>query len=313
MAVNPAGDHLYFSLPSVVPPIGNSVLPFDVATGSFESPVWVGSEPDLAAVSADGQHLHVALDGGKSIVRLSLPGLKPEEQFQIASADGKLMDACFLLSLPASPASVIADPCFGSDLDQSFGVAMYDDGVPRPQRTTSYVGRTGSPTQGPLVDEAQLSDDGTVLYGEQGEFDGSQLSRWLITPQSLQFDSAGTSFGYQLYLDLACQHSLCLTGSGYIADTNTLQFVRQQLGDFANDGLALMDLDNNRMFLLVYYGADAHIQCYDATTYKLSGEYVIPQWEFANSFKKIIGDRLAIANGEGLILLPISLLQPPPG
>jgi len=308
MAVNSAGDHLYLSVPSIAPPIGNSILPFDVRAGQFGTPVWVGSEPDVAAVSTDGQHLHVMLDGSRNIVRLSLPALAVEKQFHVTEGNGTFLDANVILSVPSSATSVIVGRTeFASTLFHTYGMAIYDDGIPRPDTTTTYNARTGA--AGPLVNEAQLSADGSALYGEQGEFEGAQLSRWTITPNGFQFDAAGTLFGEQLYLDLNCQRTLCLTGSGYLADTNTLQLVTQ-LAQYADDGLALMDLDNNRMFLLSYSGADTRIESYDATTYKLTGRYVISLSGSAHSFKKLAGDQLAIATGGELILLPISVLQP---
>lgn len=306
IAVNPQGDYLYLSVPSVAPPIGNSILPFDVITGAFGSPVWVGSEPQLAAVSSDGQHLHAMLAGSRTMLRLRLPDLTVERAFHVTGDDGTLADANAVLSLPSNPTSVVVGR-YMSLVGHTLGVAIYDDGVQRPKSTTNYFARTNAP--GPMVDEAQISADGTTLYGEQGEVVGAVLSRWLITPEGFQFDSAGSGFGSQTYLDLSCQGTLCLTGSGYVASTSTLQFVTR-LGDYPNHGLALMDLDNNRMFLLTYSGADTYIQSFDATSYKPTGQYVIPNWGSAHTFKKIFGGQLAIANSYELILLPISMLQP---
>jgi uncharacterized protein (TIGR03437 family) len=305
MAVDSTGEHLYLSIPSGAPPIGNSILPFDVQAGTFGTPVWVGSEPDASAVSTDGQHLHVMLDGARAIVRLSLPALNVEREFHVVREDGTLVDADVVLSLPSDPTSVVV----GRDmwfLSHSFGVAIYDDGVQRPDTTPSYLSLI---RQTPLVNEAQISADGSTLYGEYGEAEGATLSRWIVTPEGFQFDASGTGFGGQTYLDLNCEGPLCLTGSGYVASTSTLQLVTQ-LGNYANDGLALLDLDNNRMFLLTYSGADTDIECYDATTYRLTGLYVIPQWGSAHGFKQVVGNQLAIANGDELILLPISMLQP---
>lgn len=99
MAVDPTGDHLYLSVPPLAPPIGNSILPFDVAAGRFGNAVWLGSEPDVAAVSIDGRHLHVVLDGARANVRLSLPALAIEKPFHITGDDGLLVDANVLLKL----------------------------------------------------------------------------------------------------------------------------------------------------------------------------------------------------------------------
>jgi hypothetical protein len=157
------------------------------------------------------------------------------------------------------------------------------------------------------VDEAQLSSNGNFLFGEAGESGGSELSRWIVTPQGFQFDVAGTNLDYQPHVDLNCQQTLCLTGGGSVVDTGSLKVLTQLIPFFsAQNGLALMDLDNNRMFLLTYSGADTTIGWYDTTTYSLVTRYVIPQWGRAHSFKKVAGDQLAIANSAELILLSLS-------
>lgn len=103
---------------------------------------------------------------------------------------------------------------------------------------------------------------------------------------------------------------MCLTGAGYVVETSTLSHVTQ-LGQYASNGLAVMDLDNNRMFLLSCSGSDAYIESYDAATLKLTARHVIQQWPFAHSFRKVAGNQLAMAKGGEMILLPISKLQAP--
>lgn len=300
MAVNPAGDRLYLSVPSVAPPIGNSILPFDVKAGAFGSPVWVGSEPDLATVSSDGQHLHVVLAGARTLARLSLPDLTVEKAFHITQEDGTLTDVTMALSLPSAANSVILGRMMpdDSDADGAADLAIYDDGVQRPNEAGYLRG------QGVYVEAAQVSADGSTLYGESSN---AALSRWAITPQGFQLDSVGPGFAYMTYPDLSCQGTLCLEGdSGYVVSTANLQFLTQ-LGGYVDGSLALMDSDNNRMFRLTYSGADTHIERYDATSYKLTGLYVISHFGFAHSFKMIVDNQLAIANGDELILLPISM------
>ncbi|MBS1859622.1 MAG: hypothetical protein JST11_29900 [Acidobacteria bacterium] len=307
MAADSTGGRLYFSIPSAVPPIGNSVISFDVAAGSFGAPVFVGSEPSLLAVSTDDQYLHVALDGSRTVARLTLPGLTEDRVFLIRRSDGVLADVAGILSLPGEPRSVIIGRKMRY-LQHTYGFAVYDDGIPRPEITTVY-GDIRS-VEIPLVNEAQVSADGTTLYGEQGEVLGAQLSRWRITPTGLEFDAKGTRFDWQIYLDLKCQRNRCLTGSGQLADTDSLQIV-YRLATHANDGLAAMDLDNNRMFLLINGVTEITVESYDASTYSLTGTYTIPHAGSAHSFAKVSGDQLVIATRGEIILLPLSMLKPP--
>ena len=133
------------------------------------------------------------------------------------------------------------------------------------------------------------------------------MSRWRITPTGLEFDAAGTAFyNISSFMDFRCQNDLCLTSSGYLADGHTLQVVTQ-IAARGDNGLALMDLANNRMFLLSQVGI---VESYDATTYKITDRYVIPRFGGGFLFEKVAGDQLAILGGGELIVLPVSMLQP---
>jgi uncharacterized protein (TIGR03437 family) len=307
VGASPGGEKLYLSLPSAAIGAANSVIPFDVGSGQFGNPLWVGSEPRLLAVSTDGQYLHAALDGARTIVRFTLPDLKFDKQFHVLADDGRLLDTNILLSLPANPKSVGVGRVMAF-LSHSYGVAIYDDGVRRPRMTTPYGSREFFDK--PIVNEGQLSADGQYLYGVAGEVEGSRLSRWLVTPQGLEFDAAGTTFGFGIYLDLRCQRNLCVTGSGYLADANTLGLIGQ-LQALDSEALAIMDLDANRIFLLSSGYTSARVDCFDATTYRRTGSYTFypSDWNSpAHTFIKVAGDQLAIGTYTQLVLLPISAM-----
>jgi uncharacterized protein (TIGR03437 family) len=307
MTGDPAGNSLFLSVPSGVPAIGNSIISFDVATGRSGNPVWVGSEPGAAAVSHDGRFLHTVLAGSRSVARLKLPELSVEQRFSIFGNDDLLLSANVILSLPSDAKSIIIGRTSpGPDFVHTYGMAVYDDGVPRPKTTPGHhwtlIGAL------PRVNEAQLSSDGSGLFGVEGEIQGSRMSRWRITPDGIEFDAAGTSFGFQTDLDLCCQNDLCLTGSGYLADGHRLEIITESLCNGDSSGLALMDLEYNRMFVLTNSGVNTVVECFDATSFSLKGRYVIPGFARAHSFERVWGNQLAIANWMELILLPISLL-----
>ena len=65
---DPTLDVLYASIPSIAGfPFGNSIATIDPATGSVVDSVFVGSEPNTLAISDDGSHVFVGLDGARSV------------------------------------------------------------------------------------------------------------------------------------------------------------------------------------------------------------------------------------------------------
>jgi uncharacterized protein (TIGR03437 family) len=297
MAATPAGDRLYLSIPSSAPPIGNSVLSLDVASGTFGSPVWVGSEPAAMVVSNDTRYLHVVLGGSYQMLRLRLPELTVDRSFPLTNIDGTtLNDAGAVLNLPPDPKSVLV---------MDFGTMwIYDDGVKRANAATGGV-ESNVIVLGP--DFGSITADGTTMYGLSGN--GGGLSQWSIAPDGFHFvaigpqPNAGGNMGA-----LACQANVCFTGSGTILSTSTLLPVGQAIVDVTTRGTPLMDLANNRMFLVSGF-ADLKITSYDATSYQVTGQYVLPQFAAPHSVRLLAGDQLAIANSKELALVPVSLLN----
>lgn len=63
---------IYASLPSAAGRDGNSIAIIDPLTGSIRSYIYVGSEPDRLAISADGSLLYVALNESNRVARVDL-------------------------------------------------------------------------------------------------------------------------------------------------------------------------------------------------------------------------------------------------
>jgi uncharacterized protein (TIGR03437 family) len=298
MAATPAGDRLYLSIPSSAPPIGNSVVAFDVASGTFGSQVWVGSEPGAMAVSSDTQYLHVVLGGSHRMLRMSLPGLTVEKSFPLTTSDGStLTDVSTVLNLPRDTSVAVVE-------DQHYGVMwIYDDGVKR----ANAAAIDPSNVHVPAVFYASITADGATLYGLSSI--GGGLSQWSVAPDGLHFVAVGSQPNASVSMgSLACQADMCFTGTGTILSTSTLLPVGQAAVDTTTWGMPLIDLANNRMFLISAWGADLKVTSYDATSYQMIGQYVLSQFARPHSVQLMSGNQLAIANSKEFALLPISLL-----
>ena len=298
MAATPAGDRLYLSIPSSAPPIGNSVVSFDVASGIFGSPVWVGSEPAAMAVSNDTQYLHVFLGGSHQTLRLLLPDLSVDKSFPMTESEGTtLTDVDMVLNPLPDPKSIA--------VVEGGTVLIYDDGVERPNVATAG---SQSSTVVPGVSYPSFTPNGTTMYGLSD--DGGNLSQWSIAPDGFHFVAYGSQSNAVGNMGaLACQSNECFTGSGTILSTSTLLPVGQAAVDAGAWGTPLMDLSHNRMFLLWNSGADLKVTSYDATSYQVTGQYILSQFAEPHSVQLLGGSQLAIANSNELALVPISLLS----
>ena len=299
-----AGSTLYFSLPGVLPGIGNSVVPFDVVAGQFGTPVWLGSEPSVGSVSTDGQYLHLALQGSREVVRLKLPGLTTDARFPFYDSNGFLPVALQVFSLPSEPKSIVLSTVSEGLILTSAGVAIYDDGI-----------RRSSVALSPPVDAAQVSSTGDSMVGQDGQDTNLSLSRWSIAPDGfhLQNSVGGQDGGF--YPALACQNDRCVNGNGVVFDSTSLSVITTLTGAPLFGGVAifrgvpLMDLDNNRIFSASQYSTGTAVQSFEATTYMVTGIYEIPEFDGVQTLLKVNGDQLALWNGAELLLLPISMLN----
>lgn len=75
---DPQHKLIYASVPSSAAQNANSVVAIDPTTGLVTKSVYAGSEPDLLAISDDGQFLYVALDGSSNVQRFVLPAMTPD-------------------------------------------------------------------------------------------------------------------------------------------------------------------------------------------------------------------------------------------
>ena len=132
MVFNPANQLFYLSIPSSAgQPYGNSVVSLDPLTGALGTPIAVGSEPDLMALSSDGSTLWVALDGAGTVRPINLATGSAGQAFALPGAliSGSALKATALATLPGQPnAIVVASGVLNAT---SSTVAIFDSGALR--------------------------------------------------------------------------------------------------------------------------------------------------------------------------------------
>lgn len=133
MIYNPVNGLFYLSVPSAAgAPYGNSVVSIDPVTGALGRPIFVGSEPNRLAITADGRYLWVALDGAGAVRKVDLSTGTAGLQFSIGSNGDNLFTISALAALPGEPDSVVVSTYLGIYTEPAgVSLAIYDNGVPR--------------------------------------------------------------------------------------------------------------------------------------------------------------------------------------
>jgi hypothetical protein len=152
---------------------GNSVVSIDPLTGAATTPVHVGSDPRLLALSADASHLWVSLDGANAIQRLTLPDLAPDLRIEIPpdSQYGPQV-AISMQPAPVSPDTVAITTGNGR-------VAVYKGAVQLPSTVSTWA----------TMDWVQWGPDDGALYGQMGHSVGVELYVMNVDASGVRVDT----------------------------------------------------------------------------------------------------------------------------
>jgi len=140
LVFDPFTQKIFASLPSSAP-LGNSVAIIDPSKGTVEGTVFIGSEPSWLAISDDGQFLYVALDGAAAVRQFDIPTQTPGIQFALGSDSffGPMFAEDMVVILGVNTALAVSR-FFQGVSPRHAGVAIYDNGVSRPNTTQTHTG-----------------------------------------------------------------------------------------------------------------------------------------------------------------------------
>ena len=148
---------LYVSVPSSVGAGGNAVTEIDPVTGALGASVFVGSEPNKLALSDNGHTVYVGLDGAASVRRVDMATHTASTQFRLGfdQGTGTPYTAGDFAIMPGNPNAVAVARIQPGLSPPGTGVAVYDDGVQRPN--------IALPIQGPSY--VAFGATASTLYG----------------------------------------------------------------------------------------------------------------------------------------------------
>jgi sugar lactone lactonase YvrE len=248
-----ATQAFYVSLPSSVGSNGNSITKINPQDGQVGPSTFIGSEPGKIAMSSDGQTLWVHLNGANAARRFDVLTQTPGLQFSTGAQGVRDMEV-----VPGSPESVaLSTSLFNS------GVAIYDNGVKRPNTGPSF------PPVGPIEFGASPS----ILYGFNSGDSGLQLVKYLV-------DSAGVTQstvtgGFLTGNSIEFANGLLYSGFGRVADPESQTLVGTFTGTGFAQGMAV-DAANHRVFYLTSDGSQVVLRAFDSDTFLPIGSVTLP-------------------------------------
>jgi hypothetical protein len=113
----------------------NSIVAINPAQGTITTAVALPSQPAGIAVTADGSYVYVTLPVTGQVERFKLPALTPDITFGLGNdSGGNFYNSMFVAAAPGLPHTVAITRHASSDTPYGAtgGVAVYDDGVARP-------------------------------------------------------------------------------------------------------------------------------------------------------------------------------------
>ncbi len=131
---------LYASVPSSAGSNGNRIATIDPTTGNIDNSVFIGSEPNVLTLSDDGHTLYTSLDGAFAVRRFDTQTQTPGAQFSVGqdSFFGRYAVSDLAVA-PGNPGLVAIARQYPGTSPPEAGVAVFDNGVQRPQTGPGHV------------------------------------------------------------------------------------------------------------------------------------------------------------------------------
>ena len=243
-----ASQRFYASIPSSEYSIGNSIQQIEPVTGDIEDTTFIGSEPNVLALSGDQQSLFVGIDGAGAVKNFDVNTHQPGPQFPLGiNYNGPLIAN----EIEAQPGSANA-----------IAVVTYEGGGPVTRIYDSGIGR------------AQSANIGSIKFRTSTELIGGSTAtaRYSLGSTGLSFvaDISNNSGAAS-----AVANGLMYTLSGRVIDPVS-RVVLGSFGGLDSVNSVTVDVENNKAIYLSRTSVGTEIRAYDLSSFVFIGSIKVP-------------------------------------
>lgn len=179
---DPFSRKIYATIPSTATQVaGNSVVAIDPFTGTWSSPLFVGSEPNHLAESKDGKYLYVGLDGSKSLARIDVGQMTLGNVYPLSLASSGPVTVRSLDVMPGNDNTLVIDTGAWT------GIGVFD--------ISGTTGAFREKVTGPYTGSNLTFANASTVYSYDSDTSGGTFNRWTVGSNGLNAIDQSTLFG----------------------------------------------------------------------------------------------------------------------
>jgi hypothetical protein len=254
LVFDPARNVLYATLNPTDAGAGNSVVTIDPAAGAVTGTLFVGSNPNVLAISDDSSALYVGIDGANSVCRVDLSTNTAGALVSLGSNSLSARTAGQIAAVPGSSTQYVVSRRQPGFSPSFAGLALFDGAT----MLTEWNGFVGG--------ESIAFADPSTLYGYNNDDTGFDLERFSVGP-------GGITPGQDVTVISGFQTRITYQG-GWIFATNGQAVSAANLaavGTYNASGPVLADADGSNVWFLQASSFDGtpELLDFDRTTFLL--------------------------------------------
>jgi trimeric autotransporter adhesin len=294
LAWDPVRNRLYASVEASDARYPNEVVALDPLTGEVVAHVSPGLGPGQLAIADDASVLYVTLNGEAAVARIDLSTFTRNLRFELGTGAFGTLYAGDIEVMPGAPSTVAIARAYLDVSPHQEGVALYDNGVPRPVATARVQG-------GNLIEFTSP----TMLFGYNSETSGFQLFRMDVSDSGLVVRDARVGLVDEYYADIRAGGGYVCSTGGTVIDATT-GWLAARTGV---QGLVFPESDGSR----IYYITHTTLYAVSSATWSLMGTESVsalpPSWY---SFTRWGSDGFAFIGPTQVVTFRSDLATRPP-
>lgn len=301
-------SRIYASVPSTSSSYANKVVAINPATFTVTASATTNNEPTALALTSGAEYLYAALDGNGTIAKINPATMTVLSTFAVGSdAFYGTLYAEDIVTVAGQPNTLIVSQYRKSVSPRHNGVAAYDSGVIRPNKTQDHTGSN----------RIEPSSDPTVFFGYNNETTEYGFRQLKLSANGMAEVQVKEGLFSGFYNDFHSDGNQAFSDVGEVADGALMK----RLGAFtlpSGGGASRPDLASNRVYFLegtgssnYYPSAYDKIGAYAPTTFALIKRVSLPSsYDTVGGFIRWGANGLAFRSSAGIVILNSSLLVP---